>query len=384
MNAHGILIVGGYGVVGARIAAELAPDYPDRVIVAGRNLHRAKATATAIGHGVRGRELDVTMSSSIAAALSDVAVVMSCIDQPGRGLMHAAIERGLRYTDITPHLTELGRGVAYEKIDAAARASGARLVLGTGIVPGIANVMVRAIADALGGAEEIETSLLLSARDVAGPASFDYFLQELSMPFEIHVNGADRPAYAFSDQRLVEFPPPIGRRPAYLFPFSDQVLYPRTMGARTALTRLAIEPTWLAKLLAVVVRTGAARLISREAVRYAIAQRRRKGVPREDTLFALRVDVIHHGQSSHATLLGHAQADAAAAGAAGLLRALLDGEVAKPGAWMPEQVIDPGPFFARLAARGLRVKLALVPERVNDFESVPGDRQGVGGASPLR
>jgi saccharopine dehydrogenase-like NADP-dependent oxidoreductase len=363
MNALGILIVGGYGVVGGRIAAELAPDYPDRVIVAGRDLDRANAAATAIGHGVRGREADVTLSSSIAAALGDVAVVMSCIDQPGRGLLHAAIERGLRYTDITPHLTELGRGLGFERIDAAARASGARLVLGTGIVPGIANVMVRALADGLGGATGIETSLLLSARDVAGPASFDYFLQELSMPFEIHVNGADHPAYAFSDQRLVEFPAPVGMRPAYLFPFSDQVLYPRTMGARTALTRLAIEPSWLAKLLAMVVRSRAARLISHEAVRHAISQRRRKVMSSEDTRFALRVDVTHHGQSSHATLVGRTQADAAAAGATGVLRALLDGEVAKPGAWMPEQVIDPGPFFERLAAQGLSVKLALLPER---------------------
>ena len=32
MNAQGILIVGGYGVVGRRIAAELASDYPARVI----------------------------------------------------------------------------------------------------------------------------------------------------------------------------------------------------------------------------------------------------------------------------------------------------------------------------------------------------------------
>src|SRR5512144_1868324 len=86
---------------------------------------------------------------------------MSCIDQPRRRLLHAAIERGLRYTDITPHLVQLGRGDAYEKIGTAARASGARLVLGTGIVPGISNVIVRALADALGGADVIETSCSL-------------------------------------------------------------------------------------------------------------------------------------------------------------------------------------------------------------------------------
>jgi saccharopine dehydrogenase-like NADP-dependent oxidoreductase len=132
MSRQAILITGGYGIVGRRIAADLAPDYLDRVVIAGRNPERANATAAAIGHGVRGRPLDVAVPSSIAAALDDVAVVVNCIDQPRRSLLHAAIERGLRYTDITPHLVELGRGAGYEQIDAAARASGSRVLLGAG------------------------------------------------------------------------------------------------------------------------------------------------------------------------------------------------------------------------------------------------------------
>src|SRR4029434_5774069 len=108
MTERGILIAGGYGVVGRRIAADLAPDYP--VIVAGRHLVQAKAMAAAIGHGVRSRLIDVTVEASIGAALEDVATVVSCIDQPRRTLLHAAIERGLQYTAVTPHLTELGRG----------------------------------------------------------------------------------------------------------------------------------------------------------------------------------------------------------------------------------------------------------------------------------
>jgi len=341
---------------GGRIAAELAPDYPDRVIVGGRALGRAEEIATTIGHGVRGRRIDIAVPSSIAAALEGVAVVISCIDQPGRTLLWAAVERGLHYTDITPHLTELGRGAAYDKIHAAAQASGARVVLGTGIVPGISNVMVRALADGLGGADEIETALLLSASDLTGPASFDYFLQELSMSFDIRVDGEDRPARAFSAPRFIEFPPPAGAQLSYLFPFSDQVLYPRTMGARTALTRLAIEPAWLATLLAAMVRTGVSRLTAIEGFRHAIARRRRARPSSKDARFALRVDVRRGGRTSSATLLGHAQADAAAAGAAGVARLLIEGDVAEPGAWMPEQIVDPGPFLSRLATRGLRVE----------------------------
>jgi saccharopine dehydrogenase (NAD+, L-lysine-forming) len=355
-HAQSILIVGGYGVVGRRIAAELAPDYPDRVVVAGRNLARAEELAAAIGRGVRGRRIDIAIPSSIAKALEDVAVVISCIDQPGRTLLSAAVERGLRYTDITPHLTELGRGAAYQKIDAAARASGARVILGTGIVPGISNVMVRALADSIGGADAIETALLLDAADVSGSASFDYFLQELSMSFEIRVDGQDRPARAFSAPRLVQFPPPAGAQFSYLFPFSDQVLYPRTMGARTAVTRLAIEPAWLSRIVAAMVRTGASRLMAIEWIRHAVPRRRQDRPSGKDARFALRVDVRRGGDSRSATLLGHAQADAAAAGAAGVARLLIEGDVAQAGAWMPEQVVNPGPFLSRLATRGLRVE----------------------------
>jgi saccharopine dehydrogenase-like NADP-dependent oxidoreductase len=356
VDSQEILIVGGYGVVGQRIAAELAPDYPDRVVLGGRTLVRAEEVAKAIGHGVRGRRIDIAVPSSIAAALEGVVVVISCIDQPNRALLWAAIERGLNYTDITPHLTELGRGAAYDKIDAAARASGAKVVLGTGLVPGISNVMVRALADALDGVDEIETVLLLSASDVSGPASFDYFLQELSMSFDIRVDGADRPARAFSAPQLVEFPPPIGAQLAYLFPFSDQVLYPRTMGVRTALTRLAIEPAWLAKIIAAMVRTGASRLMAIEGVRHAIAWRRQDYPSRKDARFALRVDVRGGGRSRRAILLGNAQADAAAAGAAGVARLLIESDFVEPGGWMPEQIVDPAAFLSRLAKRGLEVE----------------------------
>lgn len=371
MTEQSILIAGGYGVVGQRIAAELAPDYS--VIVAGRHLEQAKATAAAIGHGVRSRLIDVTVEASIAAALEGVATVVSCIDQPRRSLLHAAIERGLRYTDITPHLVELGSGAAYEEIGAAARASGARVVLGTGIVPGISNVIVGALAHTLGGADVIETSLLLSASDASGPASFDYFVKELTMPFAVHVDGVDRQAQAFSDPRVIEFPSPFGPRSAYLFPFSDQVLYPRTMGAQTALTRLAMEPARLGRLLAASVRLGAVRLVAQERVRNVLAKRRSDRAPNEATArFALRVDVIHDGRSAHATLVGGPQANAAAAGASATVRSLMESEVSEPGVWMPEQVINPPGFFSRLAEQGLTVELPAIddhPRSLSDDSS---------------
>jgi hypothetical protein len=39
-------------------------------------------------------------------------------------------------------------------------------------------------------------------------------------------------------------------------------------------------------------------------------------------------------------------------------RLLIKGDVAEPGAWMPEQIVDPGPFLSRLATQGLKVEFS--------------------------
>ena len=45
----GILITGGYGTVGRRVAAYLAPGYPDRVVVAGRSDERPRGSRPSSG-----------------------------------------------------------------------------------------------------------------------------------------------------------------------------------------------------------------------------------------------------------------------------------------------------------------------------------------------
>src|SRR5829696_3187550 len=89
-----LLITGGYGTVGRRVAADLAPDYPGRLVVAGRSAAKAAQLAAGIGYGARARRIDVGDRASIEAALGSVGLVMNCIDQPEPHLLRAAITRG--------------------------------------------------------------------------------------------------------------------------------------------------------------------------------------------------------------------------------------------------------------------------------------------------
>ena len=90
-----ILIVGGYGVVGRRIAADLAPGYPDRVVLGGRTLTRAEELAAAIGHGLRARKIDTAWS--IDATQRRLAILHVCLANsllpPSRGIVFSRRRR---------------------------------------------------------------------------------------------------------------------------------------------------------------------------------------------------------------------------------------------------------------------------------------------------
>lgn len=357
-----ILIVGGYGIVGRRIAADLAQDYPDRIVVAGRSLEKATQLAAGLGHGVRARRADVDDPASIEAALEGVGVVVSCIDQREPHLLHAAIAHGLAYTDITPHLMQR-RPTQAMKAEAAR--TGARILLGAGLAPGISNMLARLGADRVGAVESVVSNVLLSIGDVYGPASRSYIVEEIALPYSVLMDGQQQPARAFVGAARVPFPSPIGWRTAYSFPFSDQVFFPETLGARTAFARLTLNPAWLGDLMSALVRLGVPSLMRRRAGTQERFNRLMGWLRRKYTgldWYSVVMEVRGSRGFVQASLIGRVQAAGTAIGAAALTRALAEGEVERPGICFAEQVVPPSPFFERLAAHGLVPVLEEQPE----------------------
>ncbi len=245
MNDTGdILIVGGYGVVGRRIAALLAPRFPDRVLIAGRDETRSRELCRELGQGARPRRIDLNDALSIEAALDGVGTVMTCVAQREQHLLRAAIARGVGYTDIAPRLA-FWQGV--REMTADARRTGARIILGAGLSPGISNMMAQTLARAAGRVDRVETAILLSLGDEYGPDSLHHVLEAVTQPFTVLERGHRHDAVPFSRGERIDFPPPLGPRTAYLFPWSDVVHYPDARGndgagafrSRTCLGRVA-------------------------------------------------------------------------------------------------------------------------------------------------
>ncbi len=343
MTARNILIVGGYGEVGARLAAQLEACEPARVLVAGRHPERASG---------RTRHIDVEDPSSIERALDGVDTVVACVRQRGAALLRAAVRRGLAYTSIAPPWMP-SRELAPLR-DEAAR-TGARVVLAAGLEPGISSVMTRAAAERLGAVDAIESALFLSLGDLYGVDSMAFLFEEISEVYPVTIEGQPHQTRAFERMREVDFPSPIGRQRAYTMPFRDQLYYPETLGAKTAIARIALDPPWLAPAAAALLRHGLRPLLARGggsgAARSLLQHLRARYASRDR--FALVVEARGRGRVVRASLVGRQQAQVTASGVAAITEALWAREVSAPGVWLAEQVIEPAAFFARLAAHGL-------------------------------
>jgi saccharopine dehydrogenase (NAD+, L-lysine-forming) len=370
-----ILIVGGYGVVGRRIAAALAPRFPGRIVIAGRDPAKAERLSSELGHGSRPRRIDIEEQASIDDAFGDalgrVGTVIACVAQPELHLLRASIARGLAYTDIAPRLA-FWQGA--EAMADEARRTGARIVLGAGLSPGISNMMAAQMARILGRVDRIETAILLSLGDEYGPDSLHHIVAALTQPFRVREDGRERAAVPFTEAVRVDFSAPLGRRKAYLFPWSDVVYYPKTLGAQTALGRFALDPAWAGRLVSVMMRAGARMWLERPGFRRGnrrvidALERFYAGRDR----FALVVTVEGRERAMRMRLIGRRQADATAAGAAEIARALAAGEVNHAGVWLPEQVLSPVPFFAALATLGWRPIREEWPRTATGSAASPG------------
>jgi saccharopine dehydrogenase-like NADP-dependent oxidoreductase len=345
MSAGDILIVGGYGQVGLRIATQLEAAHPRSVVVAGRHPERAA--------WARAKRIDVDDPASVEAALDGARAVVACVRQREPHLLHAAIGRGLAYTSIAPPWLPWPAVVDLHK---EARSRGARAVLAAGLEPGISSVLARIGAERIGQVDAVETALLLSVGDVYGADSMAFLLDEIAEQYDVTVDGRTETIHAFERAARIDFPPPIGSRIAYSIPFRDQLYYPATFGARTAIARIALDPPWLGGALAKATKLGGRAWARRHGghggALHGLTERLRKRYADRDQ-FALVVEVRGGGRTARSTLVGRFQARATAVGVVAIVEALLAGEVSEPGVWLAEQVIAPQPFLARLEAHGL-------------------------------
>ncbi|MEU0272595.1 saccharopine dehydrogenase NADP-binding domain-containing protein [Streptomyces sp. NPDC006307] len=324
-----VLVIGGYGAVGAAATSALARWFPGRVVPAGRDEARARRLG-----GVR---VDVAAPPEVFVRetlepLGDIGAVVFCVEPPDAGIARACLERGVHVVDVGASLRLLD---AVAALDAPAREAGATGVLSVGVAPGLTNLLARRAHEAVGGAERLDLTLLFGSGERHGVDALRWTLANLAEP---EPPGA-RPL-------RVTLPGYGAARTAHPFPFSDQFTLVRTLGVPSVTTRLCLDSRPLTAALFALRRTGAVRAVARRpgAPRAMAAALHRVRLGGGDG-FAVRVDARGHGPHARRVayaLTGREQSRVTGLVAAHVARELLTGGPSAPGVHHIEQL----PAFA--------------------------------------
>jgi NAD(P)-dependent dehydrogenase (short-subunit alcohol dehydrogenase family) len=231
-----ILLLGGYGVFGARLAQLLLRD-GHRVTIAGRNLSAANAMATELGCAAR--QMD---RRGDLGPLADHEVVIDAAGpfhtygaDPYR-LPRAAIAAGLHYLDLSDDAAFCA-GIA--ALDPDARAAGLCVLSGLSSVPAISSAAVRALAgDAV--PRVIDSAILPGNRSPRGISVMTSILAQAGRPLTVWRGGEWAQSTGWSDPMDYTLPDGL-RRQGWQIEVPDLRLFPAHFGAETVRFRAGLE-----------------------------------------------------------------------------------------------------------------------------------------------
>jgi hypothetical protein len=236
-----VLLIGGYGTFGARIA-ERAAAGGFELLVAGRDL----AAAEAFCAGRPGmRALRVDRTKGLAAVLAEhrpFAVVDAAGPFQGSdySVAQAAIAAGCHYLDIADG-RDFVTGIA--ALDAAAKRGGVCGISGASSLPALSEAAVRRLAEGMDAVRDVEIVLSASSRGTAGRAVTAAVLSYLGRPIRIWRGGRWVSGWGWQGLRRRDFAcsgePPLRRRLVALADVPDLELLPERLPGRPAVTFLA-------------------------------------------------------------------------------------------------------------------------------------------------
>jgi len=242
MSDVAVVVYGATGFTGRLICAELARREV-RFAVAGRD--QAKLTALAASLGKAQPEVLVAALDDRAALEKAIArgrVVLACagpFSRMGEPVREAAIAAGRHYLDITGESDYM---LATYARDAEARARGVALVnaVGFDVVPTDAAAVLA--AEAVGGKPELlRIAIRFGGRATQGTTRSA--LEHADKGGLAYIAGKYVTEPVATDRWHAEFPSPIGDRVCVSIPWGDLATAPRSTGARTIRTYMAVSPT---------------------------------------------------------------------------------------------------------------------------------------------
>jgi len=230
-----VLILGGTGVFGERLARLLARDGHALTIAARRS---GPARALAAELGARALQLDRGQDLTALAGhdvIVDAAGPFHSYGSDPYRLARAALAAGAHYLDLADTAAFCAGITA---LDAEARAAGKAAISGLSSVPAISSAAVRALT----GSDQplqIDSAILPGNRSPRGLSVMASILSQAGQPFPIYQAGRWTSVPGWSDPQ--DYPLPGLGRQGWRIEVPDTRLFPGHFGARTVDFRAGLE-----------------------------------------------------------------------------------------------------------------------------------------------
>lgn len=236
MNKKNILIVGGYGEVGGKIAKLLLRSYPNRILIAGRNIEKAKQFCARCNQLATPIQMDVSKTVN-PQQLEGVALVIMCLEQQDTAFTQLCLRKGIMYIDITASYAFLKK---LEDLHPIAEQHHSTIVYSVGMAPGLTNLMAMHAAQQLTTIDQLHISILLGAGDTHGTAAVLWILDQLNQPYHLNYQHKRQTTTNFTNRRVVQFKG-VGKRSLYQFNFSDQHTLSKHFSTSQIVTRMGFD-----------------------------------------------------------------------------------------------------------------------------------------------
>ncbi len=241
-----VLLLGGYGAFGGRIARLLRwrPDL--EVVIAGRSIERARAFCAAHGGTPLAVDRDTGLAASLAALRPHIVVdaagpFHAYGDDPYR-VARAALAAGAHYLDLADDpsfVTGIGA------LDAVAKAAGRAALSGASSLPAISGAAADRLVRGLADVATIETTILPGNRAPRGDSLVRAILAQAGRPLPMRRGGRPTTAFGWSEQRrrtiTVAGASPLAGRWSALADAPDLRLFPARYGAGSVSFRAGLE-----------------------------------------------------------------------------------------------------------------------------------------------
>jgi len=374
-----VLIIGGYGTFGSRLARLLKDDPRFHLIIGGRSLEKVRAFAAALGDRAEGARFDrdaelIPQLTALApSVVVDASGPFQAMGEDRYRVPEAAIALGICYLDLADS-RDFVAGIG--TLDAAARESGVFVLSGLSSFPALSFAAAEVLAGEFSEVTGVSAGIAPSPRAGIGLNVIRAIASYAGKPVPMTKDGRVQDGTGMVDsRRMVIAPPgtiPLRVRDFLLADAPDLALLPvRFPGLKTAFTGAGTEPRWLQTLLRLAARMVRFRLLPSlspfAALIHAVSRRFAFGEHRGGMFVSVEgkgLDGADYRADWHLIAEGDDGPFIPATGAAALLQALADGQRPASGA---RPAIGEVPLSAFEAAfRPLAIRTGIRRQRAGD------------------